>query len=87
MASIGRPLTRPAKLMDGFYIEVRNKGSKSKGVRIRCESLEDMEDAAKEYGRNNKEVIILGEHKNEKWLNEQPAPTPHKKGSKLQVSE
>jgi hypothetical protein len=31
MGNFGRPATRPAKMMDGFYIEVANKGSKIKG--------------------------------------------------------
>jgi hypothetical protein len=86
MGSIGRPITRPAKLMDGFYIEVRNKGSKNKGVRIRSENKIAMEGAAKEYSRN-KEVIILGEHKNDTWLNEQSNTPTKSKAAKLQVSE
>jgi hypothetical protein len=65
----GRPPTRPAKLMDGFYIEVRNKGSKEKGIKIRSENSEAMKETAKQYERNRKEVIILGEHKDEEWLN------------------
>jgi len=31
---MGRPPTRPKKLKDGFYIEIRNKGSKT-GIKIR----------------------------------------------------
>jgi hypothetical protein len=31
---MGRPATKPIELRDGFYIEIRNKGSKS-GIRIR----------------------------------------------------
>ena len=86
MGSIGRPLTRPAKMMDGFYIEVRNKGSKTKGVRIRSDNEEAMKDAAAEYSKN-KEVIVLGEYKNEMWLNEQPAPSKRSKSAKLQESD
>jgi hypothetical protein len=86
MGSIGRPITRPAKMMDGFYIEVRNKGSKTKGVRIRSENAESMKDAAAEYSKN-KEVIVLGEYKNEVWVNEQPAPTKRGKAAKLQESD
>ena len=30
---MGRPATKPTKLKDGYYIEIRNKGSKS-GVKL-----------------------------------------------------
>ena len=70
MGRIGRPATKPARLMDGFYIEVRNKGSKDKAIRIRTANKEAMELAAKEYEKNQKEVIILGEYKNDEWLAE-----------------
>ncbi|MBX7139574.1 MAG: hypothetical protein K1X63_00720 [Chitinophagales bacterium] len=66
--SPGRPPTRQARLMDGFYIEVRNKGSKEKGVKIRSTSKSAMDDLAKQYQRSNKDVIILGEYKDEKWI-------------------
>ena len=45
---MGRPATKPAKLRDGFYIEVRNKGSKT-GIKIRRDSEKAMLMAAKEY--------------------------------------
>jgi len=63
---MGRPATRPAKLRDGFYIEVRNKGAKS-GIKIRRDNRADMLEAVKEY-RKIKEITILGESKNAKWL-------------------
>lgn len=63
---MGRPPTRPAKLRDGFYIEVRNKGAKT-GIKIRRESRSEMMEAVSEY-RRVKEIIILGESKNDKWL-------------------
>jgi hypothetical protein len=63
---MGRPATAPKKLKDGFYIEVRNKGSKS-GVKIRTEGKQGMMDAKKEYEKN-KDVITLGEHKDGKWI-------------------
>lgn len=63
---MGRPATRPAKLRDGFYIEVRNKGARS-GIKIRRDNRADMLEAVNEY-RNIKEIIILGESKNDKWL-------------------
>jgi len=68
MKSTGRPPTRPAKLMDGFYIEVRNKGSKEKGVKIRSENRAAMEGTIRQYEKNKKEVVILGEYKNETWI-------------------
>ena len=69
MQRTGRPRTRPAKLMDGFYIEVRNKGSVSKGIKIRSTNKEAMEVTIKQYKNSGKEVIILGEYKDEVWLN------------------
>lgn len=63
---MGRPATLPPKLMDGFYIEVRNRGSKS-GIKIRRENRAFMQDAAKTY-RANMDVIILGEMKSGKWI-------------------
>lgn len=61
---MGRPPTKPGKLRDGFYIEVRTKGSKS-GIKLRSETLEEMKQAAIQYGKT-KEVTILGEYKNGK---------------------
>lgn len=61
---MGRPPTRPGKLRDGFYIEVRSKGSKS-GIKLRSDSLEEMKNAAVQYGKT-KEVTIMGEYKNGK---------------------
>jgi len=63
---MGRPPTRPAKLRDGFYIEVRNKGARS-GIKIRRDNRLDMLEAVEEY-RNIKDIIILGESKNDKWV-------------------
>lgn len=63
----GRPRTVQARLMDGFYIEVSNKGSTIKGVRIRSDNKDDMENAARKYGRY-KAVTILGEYKDDTWL-------------------
>ena len=63
---MGRPATRPAKLRDGFYIEVRNKGAKS-GIKIRRDNRVAMLEAVTEY-RRIKEITILGESKNDKWV-------------------
>ncbi len=65
---MGRPPTRPAKLKDGFYIEVHNKWSNS-GIKIRRETKEEMLSAAKGFART-KDVVILGEMKKGKWLSE-----------------
>jgi hypothetical protein len=67
---MGRPPTRPITFRDGFYIEVRNKGA-STGVKIRSDDAASMQAAAKDYS-TSKEVVILGEHKKGKWVNEQP---------------
>ena len=51
---MGRPPTRPSRLKDGFYIEIRNEGSTSSGVKIRRDTREEMLDAIKEYSRTKK---------------------------------
>ena len=58
---MGRPPTKPKKLRDGFYIEVRNKRSNS-GVKVRRDTREQMQMAIKEYERT-KDVIVIGEIK------------------------
>ncbi len=63
---MGRPATKPTKLKDGFYIEVRNKGSKT-GIKIRRDSEKAMLLAVKEYERI-KDVVVLGEFKNGKQI-------------------
>jgi hypothetical protein len=65
---MGRPATKPARLRDGFYIEVKNQGSG--GVLIRRDTEEQMEMAAADYSRM-KDVTILGEMKSDKWVNKQ----------------
>ncbi|HTO35975.1 MAG TPA: hypothetical protein VL021_04905 [Brumimicrobium sp.] len=66
---MARPATRPARLKDGFYIEVRNEGSKSAGIRIRRDTKDEMLVAVEEYERI-KDVVVLGEYKNDKWIAE-----------------
>ena len=65
---MGRPATKPARLKDGFYIEVKNQGSG--GVLIRRDTEEQMLLADKDYSRM-KNVTVLGEMKSDKWLNKQ----------------
>jgi len=57
---MGRPPTRPGKLRDGFYIEVRTKGARS-GIKLRSDTLEAMKQSATQYGKT-KEVTIMGEY-------------------------
>lgn len=64
---MGRPPTKPAKLKDGFYIEVRNEGSKANGIKIRRDTKEEMLMAIEDYSRI-KDVNVLGELKNDKWV-------------------
>ncbi len=68
MKSRGRTRERAMQLKNGFYIEVCNRGVK-KGMKIRRESQEAMQNSASQYAQY-KEVIILGEFKNgEPFLN------------------
>ena len=68
---MGRPPTRPKPLRDGYYLEVRNKGSNT-GVKIFRDTLEEMEDAMLTY-RKSKDVIVLGESKNGEWVKDAAA--------------
>ncbi len=56
---MGRPATKPTELRDGFYIEIRNRGSKA-GVKIRRDTKEQMLMAIKEYEKS-KDVVVMGE--------------------------
>jgi hypothetical protein len=68
---MGRPPVLPKKKKDGFWLEVRNKGAKSGMILIR-DSYEAMMQAVKQY-QNTKDVIILGEHRNGKKVDEAKA--------------
>jgi hypothetical protein len=65
---MGRPPTRPKKLKDGYYIEVRNTGATS-GIKIRRDTEDEMMLAVKDYEKS-KEVVILGESVNGKFIND-----------------
>lgn len=65
---MGRPPVLPKKKKDGFYVEIRNKGAKS-GIIIIRDSEREMMQAVKQY-ENTKDVIILGEHRNGKRIEE-----------------
>lgn len=60
---IGRPPVREAKLRDGIYVEIRNKGSKEKGLKIRCADKKELEILIARY-KTTKDIEILGEYKN-----------------------
>ncbi|MBI1837966.1 MAG: hypothetical protein HYR91_11950 [Flavobacteriia bacterium] len=62
---MGRPATKPAKLRDGFYIEVKNQGGN--GILVRRDTKEQMLLAVEDYSRT-KEVSVLGEMRNDKWI-------------------
>lgn len=60
----GRPPSKPIVFRDGFYIEVRNRGTDAgSGIKLRKDTKEEMLAAVEEY-RKTKLVIILGEYKN-----------------------
>ncbi len=64
--------TAPRILKDGFYIEVCSFGSKN-GIKISSINKVEMFKAKAQYDQT-KYVIILGEHKNGKWLSEKILP-------------
>lgn len=66
---MGRPATKPKRYRDGFYIEVKNKGEKS-GIVIVRNTKEEMLKAIRDYSRT-KEVSILGESRNGKWIDQE----------------
>lgn len=74
---MGRPPTRPKKLKDGYYLEVRNHGSNS-GIKIRRDTEEEMMVAVKDYEKS-KQVVILGESINGKFVKDMK---PRKKKAK-----
>ena len=65
---MGRPSTKPKKLKDGFYLEVKNQGAKS-GIKIRRDTYEEMMLAKKNFERT-KEVKVLGEVIDDTFVNE-----------------
>jgi hypothetical protein len=67
LIKMGRPPTKPARLKNGFYIEIKNQGSSS--ILIRRDTKEQMLIAAEDYART-KDVIIKGEMLNDKWISE-----------------
>ena len=74
---MGRPPTRPKKLKDGYYIEVRNTGAAS-GVKIRRDTEEEMLLAVKDYEKS-KEVVVLGKSVNGKFVDDAKSAKKKKK--------
>jgi hypothetical protein len=62
---MGRPATKPARLRNGFYIEVKSQGSGA--ILVRRDTREQMILAAEDYART-KDVTIRGEMRDDKWV-------------------
>lgn len=77
---MGRPSTKPKKLKDGFYLEVRNQGAKN-GIKIRRDTLDELMVAKKNFERT-KEVKVLGEMKDDHWVNDKKAKRKSKAKAK-----
>ncbi len=63
----GRPVTKPIELKEGFYLELRVKGSNSP-VKIRRDTKAEIEMAIAQYDKS-KIVTYLGQVKAGRWLN------------------
>jgi hypothetical protein len=74
---MGRPPVLPKKKKDGFWLELRNKGAKT-GIIIIRDTEEAMMQAARQY-QNTKDVVILGEHRNGKKVEESASAAKKKK--------
>ena len=66
---MGRPATKPIKLKDGYYIEIRNRGANS-GIKLYSSTEEQMLRTIKTYERT-KDVVILGQSKNGKFVSKE----------------
>ncbi|MAQ31344.1 MAG: hypothetical protein CMD26_01225 [Flavobacteriales bacterium] len=66
MEKRGRPSTKPPKLRDGFYIELRTQGSSSP-IKIIRKNMQEVEIAIAQYSKN-KVVNYLGQVKGGKWV-------------------
>jgi len=76
---MGRPSTKPKKLKDGFYLEVKNQGAKS-GIKIRRDTYDEMMLAKKNFERT-KEVKVLGEVVDDTFVDDKKAKRKKKKKS------
>ncbi len=66
MEKRGRPSTKPPRLRDGFYIELRSQGSSS-AIKIIRKSMAEVEQAMTMYSKN-KVVKYLGQVENGRWV-------------------
>ena len=66
MEKRGRPSTKPPKLRDGFYIELRTQGASSP-IKIIRKNMQEVEAAIAQYSKN-KVVNYLGQVKDGKWI-------------------
>ena len=67
---------------DGFYIEVRNRGTDpGHGIKLRKPTREEMLQAAEEY-RKTKLVVILGEYKDGEQVNKKEKEEKEKEEKK-----
>jgi len=73
---MGRPSTKPKKLKDGFYLEVKNQGAKS-GIKIRRDTYDEMMLAKKNFERT-KEVKVLGEVVDDTFVDDKKAKRKRK---------
>ena len=77
--SAGIPATKPARLKNGFYVGVKNKGM-STPVMMYSPTREGMMLIAQRYGVfPEKEVVVMGEHKNDKWVDQEQPKRGRKK--------
>ncbi len=83
----GRPPSRPVVFKDGFYIEVRNRGTDpGHGIKLRKATREEMFLAAEEY-RKIKLVVILGEYKNGEQVSKKEKEEKEKEEKKDKAKE
>ena len=66
MEKRGRPSTKPPRLRDGFYIELRAQGSSS-AIKIIRKNMTEVEKAMEMYAKN-KVVKYLGQVQNGRWV-------------------
>ena len=66
MEKRGRPSTKPPKLRDGFYIELRAQGSSSP-IKIIRKNMQEVEQAIEMYSKN-KVVKYLGQVEKGQWV-------------------
>ncbi len=66
MEKRGRPSTKPPRLRDGFYIELRSQGSSS-AIKIIRKNMAEVEQAIAMYSKN-KVVKYLGQVENGRWV-------------------